>query len=229
MSSIFSQFRDNLNLPKTYKRRDESIEDTDESILEDALKNLPIPLSFSSQFNEVKGLSASILNTLVKDFGKYGQYMILIGRALKWSLFLKYGPLDWKTIKPFYVDYFVMTCHIPLSTVQLVMMFELGKKSKVEDHLKRLWNDFRNSALIFWDRSLRYPSHELTYGALQHLYIRHIPAGSFIPWPSPQIKDTVIFSMKRRYIFPCLFALLIHYFFKMPRLERLWSHCCFDV
>ena len=48
MSSIFSQFRDNLNLPKPYKRRDESIEDTDESILEDALKNLPIPLSFSS-------------------------------------------------------------------------------------------------------------------------------------------------------------------------------------
>ena len=101
MSSIFSQFRDNLNLPKTYKRRDESIEDTDESILEDALKNLPRPLSFSSQFNEVKGLSASILNTLVKDFGKYGQYMILIGRALKWSLFLKYRPLDRKTIKLF--------------------------------------------------------------------------------------------------------------------------------
>ena len=54
MSSIFSQFRDNLNLPKTYKRRDESIEDTDESILEDALKNLPIPLSFLLNLMKLK-------------------------------------------------------------------------------------------------------------------------------------------------------------------------------
>ena len=78
------------------------------------------------------------------------------------------------------------------------MGFDLEKKTKVEDHLKRLWTDFRNSALIFWERSLRYPSHELTYGALQDIYIRKINTNSFLPWPTPAPVDTVIFSMSKR-------------------------------
>jgi len=78
------------------------------------------------------------------------------------------------------------------------MMFELERKTKVEDHLQRLWNDYRNAALVFWDQSLRYPSHELTYGVLQHVYIRKLYAESLIPWPLPPERDNVIFTMTRR-------------------------------
>jgi hypothetical protein len=135
---------------------------------------------------------------LEEAIGSSGQHMLLIGRALKWYAFIKYGPLDWNTVRPYYVDYYVRKCQVELIIVNKFMGFDLEKKTKVEDHLKRLWTDFRNSALIFWERSLRYPSHELTFGALQDIYIRKINTNSFLPWPTPAPVDTVIFSMSKR-------------------------------
>ena len=199
MSSVYDQLRDNLNIPKQTKRREEIQEETDETIFDNAYCDLPIPNSFVIGSQELKGVSANCLATLDHEYGQSGQHILLIGRALKWLLFMKYGPLDWKTIKPFYFDYFVKTCQVPLTTITKFFLFKLEKNTTVEDHLKRLWNDFRNSAIMFWDRSLRYPSHELTYGALKDIYIRRISKDSFIPWPTPRVQEPVIFTMTSRY------------------------------
>ena len=102
------------------------------------------------------------------------------------------------TIKPFYIDYFIKRCNLNLETIVKFLQFDLEKKTKVEDHLTRKWNDFRNSALIFCDRSLRYPSHEFAYGALQDIYIRKLPLDSLLPWPSPLVRETQIFTMSQR-------------------------------
>jgi hypothetical protein len=195
---VFSQFRSSLNLPRHFKIKLADYTESNESVFDSALNYLPIPASYSRTFREVKGINIHVLSRLEEAIGSSGQHMLLIGRALKWYAFIKYGPLDWNTVRPYYVDYYVRKCQVELIIVNKFMDFDLEKKTKVEDHLKRLWTDFRNSALIFWERSLRYPSHELTFGALQDIYIRNINADSFLPWPTPSPIDTVIFSMSTR-------------------------------
>jgi hypothetical protein len=195
---VFSQFRNSLNLPRHFKIKLADYTESNESVFDSALNYLPIPASYSRTFTEVKGINIHVLSRLEEAIGSSGQHMLLIGRALKWYAFIKYGPLDWNTVRPYYVDYYVRKCQVELIIVNKFMDFDLEKKTKVEDHLKRLWTDFRNSALIFWERSLRYPSHELTFGALQDIYIRNINADSFLPWPTPSPIDTVIFSMSTR-------------------------------
>jgi hypothetical protein len=195
---VFSQFRNSLNLPRHFKIKSAVYTESNESVFDSALNYLPIPASYSRTFTEVKGINIHVLSRLEEAIGSSGQHMLLIGRALKWYAFIKYGPLDWNTVRPYYVDYYVRKCQVELIIVNKFMDFDLEKKTKVEDHLKRLWTDFRNSALIFWERSLRYPSHELTFGALQDIYIRKINTNSFLPWPTPAPVDTVIFSMSKR-------------------------------
>jgi hypothetical protein len=198
---MYQHFRNNLSVIKNYKSTDSLFEEPDENIFHQVLHEMPIPPSFRDSFKELKGIAVSVLAALNTQFGASGQHMLLIGRALRWSAYLKYGPLDWKTIKlHYYIEFFVSKCHVSVEVVEKFMNFELERKTKVDDHLKRVWNDFRNSALIFWDRSLRYPSHELTYGSLQNIYLRQRPTASLIPWPSPTITDNVILTMTRRYV-----------------------------
>jgi hypothetical protein len=198
MSSVIQQFRKNLNLPRYHKPRESPELLIDVNLFDEALNYLPIPSSFHSGCLELKGLNSTCLSKLEVEIGPFAQHMILIGRALRWMAFLKNGPVDWLTIKPFYINYYISKCDLNLEIVEKFMQCDLEKKTKVEDHLTRKWNDFRNSALIFWDRSLRYPSHELTYGALQDIYIRKLPLDSLLPWPSPLVRETTIFTMSQR-------------------------------
>ena len=117
MSSVLQQFCASLNLPKHHKSRELQNDHTDETIFDQALNYLPIPVSFFSIFQEIKGISSQVLANLETEIGVFGQHMIILGRAMRWYAFLKFGPVDWPTIKPIYVDYFVKKCNVPLLTV----------------------------------------------------------------------------------------------------------------
>ena len=115
---MYQHFRNNLSASRNFKSIENLIEEPDENIFHQVLHEMPIPPSFRDSCKELKGIAVSVLAAMNTQFGASGQHMLLIGRGLQWSAFLKYGPLDWKTIKlHYYIEFFVSKCHVSAEIV----------------------------------------------------------------------------------------------------------------